>query len=47
MEWRDAGEEVVVRIRGCQREGMGELGEYAFKGGEGRDGRWGIVGPGS
>jgi hypothetical protein len=41
MEWRDAAEEVVVKMGGRQREGR--LGEYGFKGGRGAEGVWGIV----
>lgn len=50
MEWRDAGGEVVVRMG--RREGGGGgggggtgegLGVYGFKGGEGKEARWGIL----
>ena len=43
MEWRDAGDEVVVKMRSGSKPGRGSLGEYGFKGGEGVAGRWGIL----
>ena len=43
MEWRDAREEVVVRMGRSGFERRRRVGIYGFKGGEGVDGIWGSL----